>query len=97
LSSLELPPLTAPHDVLGVCDHSGLVETLSESLPDKCSWTGVVTAGADMYLLQQLTALISEDASHEYAGCPTLVELAVDEYESFCSAGDMWSLRLVGG
>jgi hypothetical protein len=49
-----------------------------------------------MYLLQQLAALNSEDALHEYASCPTLVELAVDEYESFCSAGDASSLCLVG-
>jgi hypothetical protein len=57
----------------------------------------VVTAGADMYLLQQLATLVSEDASHEYVGCPTLVELPVDEDECFCPAGDAPSLRLVGG
>jgi hypothetical protein len=50
-----------------------------------------------MYLLQQLTALIPEDAPHEYAGCPALVEFAVDENERFYSAGDTSSLHLVGG
>jgi hypothetical protein len=50
-----------------------------------------------MYLLQQLAALISEDALQEYVGCPTLVELAVDEDECFCSAADASSLCLVGG
>jgi hypothetical protein len=50
-----------------------------------------------MYLLQQLAALIPKDAPHEYVGCPTLVELAIDEDERFCSAGDALSLRLVGG
>jgi hypothetical protein len=70
---------------------------LSEGLSDKCSRTGVVTAGADMYLLQQLAALIYEDAPHEYTGCPTLVKLAVNEDERFCSAGDALSLHLVGG
>jgi hypothetical protein len=39
----------------------------------------MVTTGAGMYFLQQLAALISEDAPHEYADSPTLVELAVDE------------------
>jgi hypothetical protein len=97
LSSVELAPFIAPQDVLGVCNRCGPVETLSESLPGKCSQTGVVTAGAGMYLLQQLAALISEDALHEYAGCPTLVELTVDEDESFCSTGDVSSLHLVGG
>jgi hypothetical protein len=63
LPSVELAPFTAPHDVLGVCDRRGPVETLSESLPDKFSRTGVVTIGVDMYLLQQLTALISEHMS----------------------------------
>jgi hypothetical protein len=37
-----------------------------------------------------------EDAPHEYAGCPTLVELAVDEDKSFCSAGDAPGFRLIG-
>jgi hypothetical protein len=73
LSSVELVPFIAPYDVLGVCDCCGLVETLSESLPDKCSRTDMVTVGAGMYLLQQLTALIPEDAPHEYAGCSMLV------------------------
>jgi hypothetical protein len=50
-----------------------------------------------MHLLQQLMALIPEDAPHEYSYCSTLVELAVNENERFCSAGDALSLRLVGG
>jgi hypothetical protein len=57
----------------------------------------VVTAGAGMYLLQQLAALIPEDALHEYAGSPTLVEFTIDEDERFCSTGDTSSFRLVGG
>jgi hypothetical protein len=51
LLSVELAPFTAPHDVLGVCDCRGPVETLSESLSDKCSRIGVVSTGAIMYLL----------------------------------------------
>jgi hypothetical protein len=70
---------------------------LSESFPDKCSRTGVVTASADMYFLQQLAALIPEDAPHEYAGSPALVEFTVDENESFCSSGNSLGFRLVGG
>jgi hypothetical protein len=50
LSSIELAPFTASYDVLGVRDRCGPVETLSESLPDKCSQTGVMTAGAGVYL-----------------------------------------------
>jgi hypothetical protein len=57
----------------------------------------VVTAGAGMYLLQHLAALIPEDASHEYAGSPALVEFTIDEDKCFCSAGDVSCLRLVGG
>jgi hypothetical protein len=73
------------------------VETLSESLFDKCSRTGVVTAGARMYFLQQLAALILEDALHEFASFPMLLDLAVDENKRFCSAGNASSLRRVGG
>jgi hypothetical protein len=49
-----------------------------------------------MYFLQQLVALISEDAPHEYASSPALVELDVDEDKSFCLAGDAPGFRLVG-
>jgi hypothetical protein len=41
----------------------------------------VVIAGVGVYLLQQLTALIPEDAPHEYAGCPTFVEFTIHENE----------------
>jgi hypothetical protein len=51
LLSVERAPFTAPHYVLGVRDCCGPVETLSESLFDKRSRTGVVTAGVGMYLL----------------------------------------------
>jgi hypothetical protein len=37
LSSVELAPFTALHDVLRVGDRCGPVETLSESFPDKCT------------------------------------------------------------
>jgi hypothetical protein len=40
--------------------------------------------------------LISEDAPHEYAGSPTLVELIIDEDKSFGSAGDAPGFHLVG-
>jgi hypothetical protein len=55
----------------------------------------MVTAGAGMYFLQQLVALIPEDAPHEYASSPTFVEFTVDEDEFFCLASDAPGLRLV--
>jgi hypothetical protein len=51
LPSVELTPFTSPHDVLGVYDRRGPVETLSEGLSDKCSRTSVVTTGAGVYLV----------------------------------------------
>jgi hypothetical protein len=57
----------------------------------------MVSTGADMYFLQQLAALIPEDAPHEYAGSPAPVEFAVDEDKSFCSTGHASGFRLVGG
>jgi hypothetical protein len=48
----------------------------------------MVTICTDVYLSQQLVALISGDTPHEYAGGPTLVELAIDEDKRFGSAGD---------
>jgi hypothetical protein len=56
----------------------------------------MVTAGAGMYFSQQPAPLILEDAPHEYAGSFMLVELAVNEDKSLCSAGDALCLHLVG-
>jgi hypothetical protein len=50
LSSVELAPFKASYNVLGVRHHRGPVESLSESLSKKCSWTSVMTAGAEVYL-----------------------------------------------
>jgi hypothetical protein len=69
---------------------------LSESFSDKGSRPGMMTAGTGMYFLQQLAALISGVTPHEYVGGPALVELAIDEDESFCSAGDAPAFCLVG-
>jgi hypothetical protein len=55
----------------------------------------MVNTSADMYFLQQLAALIPEDAPHEYAGNPALVELTANKNESFGSAGDALGFRLV--
>jgi hypothetical protein len=41
--------------------------------------------------------LISGNAQHEYVGRPALVELAVDDDESFCAAGDAPGFCLVVG
>jgi hypothetical protein len=44
LLSIELAALAAPHDIFGVCYRCGPVKPLSESFPDKSSWTGVMSA-----------------------------------------------------
>jgi hypothetical protein len=46
LSSVELAPLATLYDVLGVHYHRGPVESLSESLPDKCSRAYMMTTCA---------------------------------------------------
>jgi hypothetical protein len=48
---VELTPFAASDNVLRVGDRRGPVETLSESFPNKCSRSGMVPTGADMYLL----------------------------------------------
>jgi hypothetical protein len=52
LLGVELASFTAPHNVLRVGDCRGPVEILSESFPDKCSRSGMVTTCAGVYLLQ---------------------------------------------
>jgi hypothetical protein len=51
LSSIELAALVAPYNVLGVCYRCGLVESLQESLPDKCSRSCIMTTCACVDLL----------------------------------------------
>jgi hypothetical protein len=97
LPCIELAPLTTPHNALQVGDRRGPVETLSEGLFDECSWSGMVTTGASVYFLQQLTALISGDTPHEYVGRPALVELAVDKDEGFGPSSATPGFRLVRG
>jgi hypothetical protein len=55
----------------------------------------MVTVGTSVYLFQQLAALISGNAPHEYVGRPMLVELAVDDDESFRAASDAPGFCLV--
>jgi hypothetical protein len=69
---------------------------MSESFFDKGSRPSMVTAGTSVYLLQQLAALISGNAPHEYAGRPVLVKLVVDDDESFQVAGDAPGFCFVG-
>jgi hypothetical protein len=56
----------------------------------------MMATGTGVYFLQQLAALIPGDTPHEYAGHPTLVELAVNEDKCFGSAGNAPGLGLVG-
>jgi hypothetical protein len=56
----------------------------------------MVTAGTSVYLLQQLLTLISGNAPHEYVSRPALIELAVDDDESFPTAGNASGFFLVG-
>jgi hypothetical protein len=56
----------------------------------------MVATGASVYFLQQLASLVPRDTPHEYAGCSTLVELAVNEDKRFGSTGDTPGLGLVG-
>jgi hypothetical protein len=55
----------------------------------------MVTTGTSVYLLQQLATLISGNAPHKYASRPALVELAVNDDESFRAAGDAPGFCLV--
>jgi hypothetical protein len=96
LSCIELATLTALHNVLRVGDRCGPIETLLESFSDKRSRPGMVAAGTSVYLLQHLVALTSRNAPHEYVGRPALVELAVDDDESFHTAGDAPGFCLFG-
>jgi hypothetical protein len=50
LSSVKLASLAMPYNVLGVCHRRGPLESLLESLANKCSRARMMTAGAGVYL-----------------------------------------------
>ena len=61
-SSIELATLAGPHNVGGVGDRGGPIETLPKRVTHEGSWCVVMTAGASMDVTDQLLALGDGDA-----------------------------------
>ena len=66
-SSVELATLAGPHDVGGVGDRGGPVETLPKRVTHEGARRGVVTANANVDVMDQLLALGDGDASLQNA------------------------------
>ena len=62
-SSVKLATLAGPHDVGGVGDCGGPVETLPKCITHEGTWRSMVAANASVDVMDQLLALRDGDAS----------------------------------
>ena len=63
LPNIELAPLAGPHDLSGIGDCSGLVETLPERVAHEGAWRRVMAAGSGVDVPKQLPTLGNGDAT----------------------------------
>jgi hypothetical protein len=73
LSSVELATLAGPHDVSGVGDRGGPIETLPKRVTHEGERRSVMAADAGVDVADQLFALVDGDASLHDARETTLV------------------------
>ena len=66
LPSVELASLTPADDLLCISQRSGPVKTLAKGFFDQQPWGHVMSADSGMDLEEELLALVSWDALHEY-------------------------------
>jgi hypothetical protein len=81
LAGVELAPFAGAHDLAGVGDHGGPVETLTERIAHEGVWCYVMAAHAHMYIPEELAPLSNGYASLQDSRRDALVHLAVDEGE----------------
>src|SRR6185436_771141 len=73
-SSVELAALSGPHDVDGVGDRIGPVETLPKCVTHEGAWCGMMAADARVDVADQLLALGDGDASLQHTRGAALVD-----------------------
>ena len=97
LPRVELAAFTGSHDIGGVGDCSGPVESLSEHVAHKGARRSVVTVDAGVDFPDQLLALGNGDASLQNARGTALVQFIVDQDEGLGSPGNALYLSAVRG
>ena len=93
--SLVLAPFVGAYDLLGVGYCSGLVEALSECVPNQGSRCGVVTADPTMDIAQQKLPLFDGDTELQDPGVASFVEFAFYKNEGLGATCEPSSLHLV--
>lgn len=78
---VELAPLAAVNDVIGVGDGSRPVEILSKGVADQSSWSDMVSTYSATIVLLQLPPLVNRNALLQDAGGTSFVEFSLDEDE----------------
>jgi len=79
LPHIEQTPFIGTHGLLGVGDHHGLVEALTECFADQRPQHRVVAVDFDMGLMKELLLLFARDASLQDPRCAMFVEVVSDD------------------
>jgi hypothetical protein len=78
LTSIELAPLTGAHNLVGISDRGGPIESLAERVAHEGARCGVVSAHSRVDVSNELAAVGDGDAPLQDASRDALVQLAID-------------------
>ena len=95
LSGEVLATLARSHELLSVGDGSRPVETLAVRLTDQRSRGRVMTADPFVNVEKEIPTLVAWDASLQDSRDAAPVELAVDDGEQLCPAGESSCFSLI--
>ena len=96
-SSIELATLAGPHDIGGIGDRGGPVQTLPKRITHEGARRGMVTADASVDVTDQLLALEDGDASLQDARGTVFVQLSIDHDERLGLPSEAPRLSVVRG
>ena len=95
MPSVVLTPFTGAYNLLGIGYCSGLVEALSECVPNQGSRGGVVTADPTMDITQQELPLFDGDVELQDPSVASFVEFALYKNEGLGTRCELSSFHLV--
>ena len=95
LPSIVLTPIAGAYNLLGIGYCGGLVEALSECIPNQGPWCGMMTADPTMDIAQQKLPLFDGDAELQDPSVASSVEFALYKNKGLGMMCELLSLHLV--
>ena len=97
LIGVELVAFARSHDLCGISDSRGLVETLAKHITHEGAWRRVMTANSGVDVPKQLPALGNRNATLQNSRGAMLVQLFVDHNKRLGLPGDASHLSAIRG